>query len=200
MMEAITAWVKNIILVVLFASFMELLLPNSSMKRFIHVIMGIFIMLAILNPVLQFIQEQRTNDHITVMGVPNSKVPEIDNMTQAINTTVLKREELLGTVYKQEIVRQIIAVVKSIEGIDEAVARVSLDNETNKNTSAKITKIIIYIKPDNPNKNNIKIDSIAIKEKTNQQELPETLIKKVRQTISELYQLSPKVIEIEPLL
>jgi stage III sporulation protein AF len=191
---AVTAWIKNIILVVLFASFMELLLPNSSMKKFIRVIMGIFIMLAILNPVLSFFQTEKPEEHIAVLGAKEStKDAKTDNINQLVASTVLKREELLSQAYTEELAKQISVVVKSIAGVEDAHAKVSIGEES------KISKIIIYLKPaTSDSKNNIKIESITLK-KPEDPKLQDGLINKVKKTISELYQIAPKDIEVEPL-
>lgn len=189
MIEAVTSWVRNIILVVLFASFMELLLPNTSMKRFIKVIMGIFIMLAMLNPVLKFFESKGTEQHVAALG-PKDNMQQTDSLNQLIESTVTKREELLKTAYKQDLARQITALVKSIGGVEDAAVNIQAPE-------TKISKIIIYLKPGTQkNKSEVKIESIAIHKKP-QQIVPQELSEKVRQTVSELYQIPPKNIEIE---
>ena len=62
MIDSITVWVKGIVFVVLFASFLELLLPSNSMQRFVRVIMGLFIMLTILQPVIEIMENKWTKD------------------------------------------------------------------------------------------------------------------------------------------
>lgn len=194
MLAAITIWVKNIILIVLFASFMELLLPNTSMKRFIRVIMGIFIMLAILNPLLHFFETEKAGEHVAALSRDNMHNTKTDTITKVLDSTATKREELINTAYTQDLTRQITAVVKSIGGVDDAIVKVNVNNETN-----TIRSIIVYVKPsDNTySKNNIKIDSIVIGKKIRSQEIQEGLTEKVRQTVSELYQLPQKDIDIE---
>ncbi|MGI6093322.1 MAG: stage III sporulation protein AF, partial [Negativicutes bacterium] len=76
MIAFVSAWIKDIILVVLFAAFMELLLPSSSMQRFIRVIMGLFIMLTILNPALDVIQNHLASGQ------------ELSAVTTALNNSV----------------------------------------------------------------------------------------------------------------
>ncbi|MCE5287356.1 MAG: stage III sporulation protein AF [Pelosinus sp.] len=193
-MGAVTIWVKNIILVILFASFTELLLPNTSMKRFIRVIMGIFIMLAILNPILYFFQTEQSDEHIAVLGAKDElKNSKTDSINQVVDSTVTKRDELMGGAYREDLARQMSAVVKSTAGVEDAHAKVSIG------ANSKISKVIIYVKPRTASSNsNIKIDNIIIGEP----QLPElqgSLTEKVKQTVSELYQIPPQNIEIEPL-
>jgi len=53
MMDALVGWLKQIILVVLLATFIDLLLPNRTMQRYVKLVVSLFILMTILSPVLQ---------------------------------------------------------------------------------------------------------------------------------------------------
>ncbi|HZG85119.1 stage III sporulation protein AF [Paenibacillus sp.] len=55
MMEALAGWLKQIILVVLLATFIDLLLPNRTMQRYVKLVVSLFILMTILSPVLQLL-------------------------------------------------------------------------------------------------------------------------------------------------
>jgi stage III sporulation protein AF len=46
-------WLQPIIILVLVATFLHLLLPNPAMERYVKLVMGLLIILAILSPILQ---------------------------------------------------------------------------------------------------------------------------------------------------
>lgn len=193
MIAALTVWVKNIILVVLFASFMELLLPNTSMKKFIRVIMGVFIMLAILNPILLLLKTENTDEHIAVMGAREAnKDCQTNTINQLVERTVTNREELLAAAYNQDLSKQISAVVKSVGGIEDAKAQVSISE------NGKISKIIIYVKPGDVTNKAIKVDTIMLG-KTETSAIQPGLTEKVKKVISELYQVPFQNIELHSL-
>lgn len=50
MVEWIGQWLREIIIVVLLAVFVDLLLPNQSMKRYVKVVLSLFILIAIISP------------------------------------------------------------------------------------------------------------------------------------------------------
>ena len=58
-MELIRAIVLNLITFVFFAAILDFLLPDSSFRSYIKMAMGVFIVLTILQPVMQILQ---TND------------------------------------------------------------------------------------------------------------------------------------------
>ncbi|MBN2909860.1 stage III sporulation protein AF [Polycladomyces sp. WAk] len=57
MIELISDWLRQIVLLVLIATFIDLLLPNHSMDRYVKLVMGLLIILAILSPVFSLIRK-----------------------------------------------------------------------------------------------------------------------------------------------
>lgn len=53
MIEWLTNWLKEIILIVLLASFVDLLLPNSNMQKYARFILGLLIILTIISPIFE---------------------------------------------------------------------------------------------------------------------------------------------------
>lgn len=51
-MQYISEWVMQIIIFILIATILELLLPNNAMKKYIHIVIGLFLLLILAKPVL----------------------------------------------------------------------------------------------------------------------------------------------------
>ena len=56
MIAWLSDWLRDIIAVILLAVFVELLLPNQAMQRYARLVVGLFILLTILSPILKLIQ------------------------------------------------------------------------------------------------------------------------------------------------
>lgn len=56
-MELIKQWVSNLFIIILALSFIEILLPDSSIGKYIRFIFSLVIMATILYPVIYFIGE-----------------------------------------------------------------------------------------------------------------------------------------------
>ncbi|MGD8191549.1 stage III sporulation protein AF [Brevibacillus ginsengisoli] len=54
-MELLTLWLKKIILLVLLAAFLDLILPNTNMQRYVKMVMGLIILIMILSPLFSFL-------------------------------------------------------------------------------------------------------------------------------------------------
>lgn len=55
MMDMVGDWLKQIIVVVLLATFIDLLLPNRTMQRYVKLVVSLFILMTILQPVMQLL-------------------------------------------------------------------------------------------------------------------------------------------------
>jgi stage III sporulation protein AF len=53
MMAYIGEWIKHIVLLILMATFLDLILPNSSMRKYVKLVVGFLLILLILSPVLE---------------------------------------------------------------------------------------------------------------------------------------------------
>ncbi|MFC7370443.1 stage III sporulation protein AF [Fictibacillus iocasae] len=56
MMQLLTAWVSNIIMLLLLAGIIEMLLPDSSFQKYIRLVIGMLLILAMLSPLLQLMK------------------------------------------------------------------------------------------------------------------------------------------------
>ncbi|HEX3015308.1 MAG TPA: stage III sporulation protein AF [Desulfobacteria bacterium] len=56
-METIKTIVRNIALITLLAGFLEMLLPNNSMRRFVQLVMGLFVLMAVLTPIANLLHK-----------------------------------------------------------------------------------------------------------------------------------------------
>lgn len=54
-MAWLSDWIRQIILILFIATFIDLLLPTSSLDRYVKMVMGLIIIMAILQPILQLV-------------------------------------------------------------------------------------------------------------------------------------------------
>jgi len=56
-MQLLTDWISNIILLILLATILELLLPNSSLERYVKMVVGLLLLMMILNPLFSILSK-----------------------------------------------------------------------------------------------------------------------------------------------
>ncbi|MFY9432963.1 MAG: stage III sporulation protein AF, partial [Thermacetogeniaceae bacterium] len=78
-METIYLIVRNIIFIVMLAVFLEMLLPLKETRRFLEVVVGLFVVLAILNPLVSWLHDEELQQLDLQMGKQEGELEEILN-------------------------------------------------------------------------------------------------------------------------
>ncbi|TDF99235.1 stage III sporulation protein AF [Paenibacillus piri] len=63
-MDWLGEWLRSIILVILLATFVDILLPNQTMQRYVKTVMSLFIMLTLLQPLFSLFQKNVSVDRL----------------------------------------------------------------------------------------------------------------------------------------
>jgi len=192
--DQLTAWVKTIIFIVLFAAFLELLLPVSGMRRFVRVIMGLLIMLVMLNPVVEVFQSRFAPDQLPVINGDNSD--SVDFATEETADVVKQRDQLALDLYEKDLTRQIQAVVMAEEGVADSKVLLSIKAAADGRQGA-IDKVTVFVQPGIAQPDS-KISPVVIGTGNgeNQEKLTPELKEKIGRTIREIYQLTADQVEI----
>jgi stage III sporulation protein AF len=61
-MDWLGGWLRSLIMVILLATFVDLLLPSSTMQRYVKTVMSLLILVTLLSPVLQLFQKKWSVD------------------------------------------------------------------------------------------------------------------------------------------
>lgn len=60
-MEWLSGWLKSVIMVVMFAAFVDLILPSKTMQRYARLVLSMLILLALLRPIISLLTEPPEN-------------------------------------------------------------------------------------------------------------------------------------------
>ncbi|MDO3677041.1 stage III sporulation protein AF [Paenibacillus ehimensis] len=61
-MDFLSGWLKSIVMVILLATFVDLLLPNRSMQRYVKTVIGLFLLLSLLQPLFSLLGQRSQLD------------------------------------------------------------------------------------------------------------------------------------------
>jgi len=76
MIESLGVWLKELIVIILIATFMEMILPGKSMQRYVKVVVSLFILLTILKPIISFLQSDVQVDRLFAAAAESSAAAE----------------------------------------------------------------------------------------------------------------------------
>ena len=65
MINFMSTWVKNLSLALIIVSILEMLLPNNKTKKYVKMIMGLYILFSIISPFIDNKDKFNLNEYIT---------------------------------------------------------------------------------------------------------------------------------------
>lgn len=75
------AWCENILVAVMISTLIEMLLPEGKSQKYIRVVIGIYIIFTILQPVLKFTNTSISlEDVLSKLQTQNSDIGDIENI------------------------------------------------------------------------------------------------------------------------
>lgn len=125
-MEGLKLLIRNLAFILLLATFLEMLLPSKTMRGFVQLVMGLFVIVAIINPLANFLRLDFTNGVPAWVTVSSTELPvlasEGDSADQGKSAV---REQ-----YKRILVNQIEILVLAVDGVGSAEVEVELEEGT----------------------------------------------------------------------
>lgn len=147
MIEFLSSWAKGLGLAIVVVSILEMILPNNKTKKYIRMVMGVYILFTIISP---FIKDKQTID------VSNFEIEKYNNyVSTSEKTTQTSMDKRIEELYIDKLEKDISKKVKE-QGYDilncEVEAKLN-DSEEN----SEISKIKLQVKKNESNKVNDKL-------------------------------------------
>jgi stage III sporulation protein AF len=148
-MEMIRQLVRNLAFLAIMAAFLEMLLPLQGTRRFVQVIIGLFIMLAVLGPIITlFRQQPPLHFNMSVgngsSGVDLNKILEQGQSMQAV-TSAQEQDA-----YAQGLEDQIEVLCRLVPGVTAAKATVSLSSDDSLKSLGTVQKVVVELQSGSP--------------------------------------------------
>lgn len=203
-MEFITSWVQGIIMAVIIGSIIEMLLPNGNSKKYIKVVIGVYIVFSIVSPVIsKFTGSELKLDSIIDINKYEDKIASYEIETknlENINNSNIKEVYILNL--KKDIKAKIEdkgyivnSIQIEIENTDEYKVknvnmtlskRESKKEETEEKSINEIEKVNIEVK----------IENSTTEEPAEMIRLTKKEINEIKEYISSVYEIDKKDINI----
>ncbi len=125
-MEGLKTLIRNLAFILLLATFLEMLLPGEKMKGFVRMVMGLFVIAAIMTPITDFLRLDFNNEVPAWVNVSSTDMPVMAPEDNAENIGKLAVREQ----YRKILVNQIKILVLAVEGVKSADIQVELENSS----------------------------------------------------------------------
>ena len=158
MIACFSEWAKNLTLAVVIVSLFEMLLPNNKIKKYIKVVMGLYILFNIISP---FVKKDFSFELENVIENSKSKTVSTEEVNQTSMDTRLKQ------ICKEKLEKDI---TKKVEEQGYVVENCNIDIKIEEETN--IEKITLKVKKLN--------EEIKKEEKQKQNDIQQKLVKEVQ--------------------
>ena len=137
MIEFLSGWAKNLGVVIVIVSIFEMILPNNKTKKYIRVVLGIFVMFNIISPFI------KNKDKLSSVSI------DLENYTTKQNVTVdqTSMDKRIQDLYEKELEKDIKNKIEE-QGYKVASCKVNatiLENKTSNSEENTIQKIKLKI-------------------------------------------------------
>lgn len=144
MLQAISDIVKNVVIIILLTNFLDMLLPNNNMQRLIKVVMGLFVMLAILNPLIGILSDDYELSAWQLSTLPEHKVDTVLAQGQKI---VNIQQEQAFLEYRKRIEKQMEALIKLIPNVGQVQCSVKVEPVNKVGAIGRIKYATVWVNP-----------------------------------------------------
>ncbi len=194
--EFLTIWLKEIVLVFIFISIVELVLPNGSMKRYINMIIGFLIIIVIIAPFVKLIHK----DYSFARDLYKNQIEGI-NFEYSENQELNKiQEEQIKNFYINKIEREIENLIANTTNYSIEEIKISINEEDANFGKLESIELVLMDKEGVESDNKIivkEVKKVSIGEsQETMTEYKELADDKIKKTISENYDLPKEKIEI----
>lgn len=196
-MQTLQTLVRNLAVILLLASFLEMLLPNKSMRGFVQLVMGLFVISAILTPITTFLHSPLAMEIPAWSTTTNEDVPVMATEDQGLNAGRSAVQEQ----YRAILVNQIKALALSNSGVEAVEVDITFEEKSTSGgltDQPKISLVKVLISPD---KKVIQpVEPIIIGEATdttNTSAQPSQTNEELRETIATFMSISKEAIQIQ---
>ncbi|MGE5577005.1 MAG: stage III sporulation protein AF [Syntrophothermus sp.] len=150
MIEALSQWVKNLVTLVFIVTFLEMLTPDNDLKKFTRVVVGFFILVAVISPLLDLVRggaawPEPEELFSSVGSKPGSEPgfesgPQPDFATESELGSKLEATNTrqVAALYTGRLAEEVRAVVKEILPGWEARVRVGVSPEDGQITNLEV--------------------------------------------------------------
>lgn len=147
MLDALKEMVRNIAVIVVLGSVLEFILPEGKMNRYTRLVTGLFLLMAILNPILSLLNRETfvpllRNDQPALAGAQGSGVEAILARGEKLRQEAVENAR---SEWEKGVKKQVTSLVELQQGVKVTGVEVELAPAPATEAPGKIKKIVVRI-------------------------------------------------------
>ena len=146
MIEFFSSWAKSIGITIVIISIFEMILPNNTSRKYIRMILGIYLIFNIISPIIK---------NKEMLNLNNINLEEIETTASTEEVDQTSMNSRIKKLYEQELEKDITKKLKE-KGYSVSTCKVTTQISTKEDEETKINKI--QIKANKSNEENKKTE------------------------------------------
>jgi stage III sporulation protein AF len=185
--------VRNVLVIIIIASFLELLLPVGSTRPFVRFAIGLFVLIAVLNPVLVYLFDNKQfSVNLWDYQIDDSITEAIEEHGREINQKITAQNQAQ---YEDKITGQISSVAQLVPGVEKVEAEVEID--ANGTVSYVLLNVTLQQSTDQEDSSGISVLKGELFDNHPEPVGQESVQRKITDVISNMYGIKSEQIEIK---
>jgi stage III sporulation protein AF len=193
-LNSIYTWVNTIIVAVVFVTFIDILMPSGSIKKYAKLVLGLLVMTIILQPVLTFLKKDYSLSGYSFKIQSQMDTSLIQKESEGYSQ---KQQESVSKLYKENLEKRMEDDINRLTGQSGSKVSLVIAEDVKAQNFGEIKKVTVYLK--NSVKTVEKVGKVEIGDKktqdSNKNQTPQN--DDLKNKISALYNIDPRIIEIK---
>ena len=135
----------NVLVIIFLTTILDLLLPNGKMQPFIRMVMGLFVLITILQPILKLVNDDSWLDAWILTD--NFSTNEESIMVQG-ESLYERSSEMVLSEYQEQMEKQISGLVYLVDGVNDCRTEITATSDERLGNLAQIEQVTVYIEGD----------------------------------------------------
>lgn len=141
MIDFLGDWVINIVILVIFLTFLDIILPNHNLKRYINMISGLLIIIVIINPFINLLSKDINIEREVFSNIMNSNMK---NNSYEKGIEEIQNQQVIN-IYKESLKKEIIDLVVSKTPYSISDISLEIIEDQDKDDFGKIQSVILIL-------------------------------------------------------
>jgi stage III sporulation protein AF len=184
--------IRNVVIIVLLTTFLDMILPSSNLQRFVKVIMGLFVVVTLLNPLINLFTKDRNFEVLAWQQAENGAgFKSVQSKTETLQEV---NQQLFLENYEKQLAGQMEALVKLVQGVQTAEVELKLKGGSRVGTLEEVEEVRVLV-----NRQVAAVKPVRISQQpsgTGNNADKERMAKEITNIISQYFNLQPQKIKV----
>lgn len=140
-MSLLRNWIVNIVLVIIISSLVDILLPNSEMRKYVKFFSGLILIIIILTPIIKLLGTE-AGEQIIKTGIEQNS--SFENIQPVIRNIEQVQEDMAVEIYENKLESHIKTILKDTVGERDIKIKIKFDDLMWSEQEGKVEKVDIY--------------------------------------------------------